>query len=55
MARPSGGSSGTALLASIQFRPLAAGTSPITLTAVINGPDGKPITVQTVPATVVVK
>jgi general secretion pathway protein D len=55
MARPSGGSSGTGLLASIQFRPVAAGTSPITLTAVINGPDGKPITIQTVPATVVVK
>ena len=55
MARPSGGSSGPGLLASIQFRPVAAGTSPITLTAVINGPDGKPSTVPTVPATVVVK
>jgi general secretion pathway protein D len=56
IARPSGGASGaTGLLASIQFRPLTAGTSPITISAVVNGADGKPITVQTVPATVVVK
>ena len=57
IARPSGGATtaGSALLASIQFRPMAAGTSPITVTAVVNGADGKPVTVQTVPATVVVK
>jgi general secretion pathway protein D len=57
IARPSGGASvtGSALLASIQFRPLAGGTSPITITAVVSGADGKPVQVQTVPATVVVK
>jgi hypothetical protein len=57
IARPSGGASvtGSALLASIQFRPLAGGTSPITITAVLNSADGKPVQVQTVPATVIVK
>jgi general secretion pathway protein D len=57
IARPSGGATttGSALLASVQFRPMQPGTSPISVSAVVSGADGKPITVQTVPATVVVK
>jgi hypothetical protein len=44
-----------ALLAAIQFQPVAAGTSQISMTGVLMNAAGQPITVQMVPANVVVK
>jgi hypothetical protein len=44
-----------ALLAAIQFQPVAAGTSQISVTAVLLNAAGQPIAVQTTPANVTVK
>ena len=49
------GASGTGLLAGIVFQPVAAGSSPITVTAVALDATAKPIAVQVVPASITVK
>lgn len=49
------GASGTGLLAGILFQAVAPGTSPIGVSAVATTAEGKPITVQLVPASVTVK
>ena len=52
-----GGASATtaALLAAVQFQPVAAGTSQISVTGVLTGATGQPIPVQMVSANVVVR
>ncbi len=49
------GASGTGLLAGILFQPVAAGTSPITVTAVVLNAAGQPVAVQIAPASITVK
>ena len=50
-----GGASGEGMLASITFQAVAAGNSPVSVTAVATSADGRTIQVQTAPAMVVVK
>jgi general secretion pathway protein D len=57
ISRPAGanGASGTGLLAAISFQAVAAGSSTVAVSGVVLTADGKPVTVQMVPASVTVK
>lgn len=57
LARPNdaGGASGEGMLVSITFKPLAAGQSPVAVSAVVNGAGGRTIQAQTTPAMLIVK
>jgi general secretion pathway protein D len=57
ISRPAGanGASGTGLLAAIAFQAVAAGSSTVAVSGVVLTADGKPVTVQMVPASVTVK
>jgi general secretion pathway protein D len=57
LARPNdaGGATGEGMLVSITFKPLAAGQSPVAVSAVVNGAGGKTIQTQTTPTMVIVK
>ena len=57
LARPNdaGGATGEGMLVSITFKPLAAGQSPVVVSAVVNGVGGKTIQTQTTPAMLIVK
>jgi hypothetical protein len=49
------GASGSGLLASVLFEPVAAGSSPLTLSGVATNPQGGPVPMSFAPVTVVVK
>ncbi len=49
------GASGTGLVAAVVFEPVAAGESPLALSGVATGPDGKPVPLRFAPVTVKVQ